>query len=94
MSDKSGCGFGYFFHKSGFPDERSLGERKTEADKPAGRQAKRFELEGNPIQLPRPEDIKHKISNFDKYIKAYLVMPKIYTFVKLERIFQLIHILD
>ena len=49
-SAKSGCGFGYFFHKSGFPDERSLGERKTEADKPAGRQAKRFELEGNPRQ--------------------------------------------
>ena len=34
------------------------GSEKTEADKPAGRQAKSFELEGNPRQLPRPEDIK------------------------------------
>ena len=46
-----------FCHQNGLSNERSLWERKTGADKPAGRQAKRFELEGNPRQLPRPEDI-------------------------------------
>ena len=35
---------------SGFPDGRSLGERKTGACKPKGRQAECFEREGNPRQ--------------------------------------------